>query len=276
MHVPARPFVRVLVHILLLMGLIPMLLPFGWMMSSAFKSLPEVMQIPPTLVPRLPTLQNFAEVFRHFPFARYLFNSVAVAAIVVGSVVLTSALAGYAFSKFAFPGRDLIFFAMLASLAIPFQVRVIPLYLMAIHFRLVDTLAGVSFPWLFDAFGIFLMRQFMQTVPPDLIETARLDGASEPFIFLRIVLPIMRPALATLAVFTLVGNWEEFMWPLIVTHSEVSRTLPVGLQSFGDQYFSNVHWQMAGALISVTPLVIAFALFQRTFIQGITLKTLRS
>jgi len=266
---------RLLAYAFLLLGLVPMLLPFAWMLSSAFKPLPEVMQVPPTWIPRHPTWDNFTAVFRQFPFGRYLLNSLIVAAVVVGAVLLVSAVAGYAFAKFEFPGRDLIFLAMLASLMVPFQVRMIPLYLMAIRLHLVDTLTGVSFPWLFDAFGIFLMRQFMRTVPSELIEAARIDGAGEPYIFVRIVLPLVRPALAALGIFTLVGNWEEFLWPLIVTTSEASRTLPVGLQSFSEQYMSNIHWQMAGAMIAVAPLVVAFFLFQRQFIQGIALSGLK-
>jgi len=275
MDLSARPLMKIVVYGFLVVGLVPMLLPFAWMLSSAFKPLPEVMQVPPTWVPHRPTIENFGAVFRQFPFGRYVLNSVIVAAVVVVSVLLISATAGYAFSKFEFPARDVIFMAMLASLMVPFQVRMIPLYLMTIRLHLVDTLAGVSFPWLFDAFGIFLMRQFMRTVPSELIEAARIDGAGEMYIFARIVLPLVRPALAALGIFTLVGNWEEFLWPLIVTNSEASRTLPVGLQSFSEQYMSNIHWQMAGAVIAVVPLVIAFFLFQKQFIQGIALTGLK-
>lgn len=262
-------------YVLLVAGAIPMVLPLAWMVSSALKPLHEVMVVPPTWVPKEPTLDNFVVVFTQLPFGRYLFNSVVVAAVVVVGVVLTSSMAGYALAKFSFRGREALFMAMLASLMVPFQVRMIPLYLLAIKLKVVDTLAGVSFPWLFDAFGIFLMRQFMRTIPTDLIEAARIDGASEPRIFFRIVLPLTRPALAALGIFTLVANWEEFLWPLIVTNSDASRTLPVGLQSFSDQYIANIHWQMAGATVAVAPLLVAFLLFQRQFIQGIALTGLK-
>lgn len=266
---------RALIYGLLAVAAVPMALPLVWMLSSALKPLPEVMVVPPTWIPRQPTFDNFVVVFTQLPFGRYLLNSVVVAAIVVVGVVVTSSMAGYAFAKFPFRGRELLFMAMLASLMVPFQVRMIPLYLMAIKLRLVNTLAGVSFPWLFDAFGIFLMRQFMRTIPTDLIEAARIDGASEPRIFFTIVLPLTRPALAALAIFTLVANWEEFLWPLIVTNSDASRTLPVGLQSFSDQYIANIHWQMAGATVAVAPLLVAFFVFQRQFIQGIALTGLK-
>ncbi len=266
---------RTLIYGLLAVAAVPMALPLVWMLSSALKPLPEVMVVPPTWIPRQPTVDNFVVVFTQLPFGRYLLNSVVVAGVVVVGVVVTSSMAGYAFAKFPFRGRELLFMAMLASLMVPFQVRMIPLYLMAIKLRLVNTLAGVSFPWLFDAFGIFLMRQFMRTIPTDLIEAARIDGASEPRIFFTIVLPLTRPALAALAIFTLVANWEEFLWPLIVTNSDASRTLPVGLQSFSDQYIANIHWQMAGATVAVAPLLVAFFIFQRQFIQGIALTGLK-
>ncbi|MEW6047476.1 MAG: carbohydrate ABC transporter permease [Bacillota bacterium] len=266
---------RTLLYLVLIIGAIPMLLPLAWMLSSAFKPLPEVMVVPPYLIPKQPTPDNFVVVFTQLPFGRYLLNSVVVAVVVVAGVVFVSSMAGYALAKFPFRGREALFMAMLASLMVPFQVRMIPLYLMAMNLHIVNTLAGVAFPWLFDAFGIFLMRQFMRTIPTDLIEAARIDGASEPRIFFTIVLPLTRPALAALGIFTLVANWEEFLWPLIVTNSDASRTLPVGLQSFSDQYIANIHWQMAGATIAVAPLLIAFLIFQRQFIQGIALTGLK-
>lgn len=267
--------VRLLLYALLVGGAIPMVLPLVWMLSSAVKPLSEVMKVPPSLIPEQPTLDNFAVVFTQLPFGRYLANSVIVAVIVVVGVVFVSAMAGYALAKFPFRGREVLFMAMLASLMVPFQVRMIPLYLMSMKLHLTDTLAGVAFPWLFDAFGIFLMRQFFHTIPTDIIEAARIDGTSEPRIFFEIVLPLTRPALAALGIFTLVANWEEFLWPLIVTNSDVSRTLPVGLQSFSDQYIANIHWQMAGATIAVAPLLIAFLIFQKQFIQGIAMTGLK-
>jgi multiple sugar transport system permease protein len=272
---PARPGIKVAAYVLLTLGAIPMLVPFVWMVSSAFKPLPEVMRIPPTWIPVHPTGANFVVLFSQLPFGRYFLNSVLVAALVVAGVLVVSAMAGYAFSKFRFPGQDLLFIVMLASLMVPFQVRMIPLYLLSIRLHLTDTLLGVAFPWLFDAFGIFMMRQFIQTIPTDLIEAARIDGAGEIRIFWTIVLPLIRPALAALGIFTLVGNWEEFLWPLIVTSSDSSRTIPVGLQRFSEQYMSNIHWQMAGATVAVAPLIIAFFFFQKQFIQGIALTGLR-
>jgi len=248
-----------------------MLLPLAWMVSSAFKPLYEVMLIPPTWIPREPTLDNFRAVFEQFPFARYIFNSVVVATVVVISTLVTSAMAGYALAKFDFPGRNVLFIAILASLMIPFQVRMIPLYQMIVAFHWVDTLQAVIFPWLVDAFGIFLMRQFILTIPTELLDAARIDGASELRIFWQIVLPLTRPALSALAIFTFFGNWEEFLWPLIVSSSHATRTLPVGLQAFSEQYGTNTHWQMAGALIATLPVLVLFFVLQKQFVEGITL-----
>ncbi len=219
---PSRGAV-VLAHAFLVAGALGMLLPLAWMLGASFKPLAEVMQVPPTWIPAEPTLDNYRQVFLQFPFARYLLNSVIVATVVVISVLLTSAWAGYSFAKFDFPGKKVLFFLILSSLMIPFQTRMIPLYKMSVHLGLVDTWAGVTFPWLVDAFGIFLLRQFVVTIPSELIEAARIDEASEPRIFWRIVLPLSKQALSALAIFTFTWNWKEFLWPLIVSTSAASQ-----------------------------------------------------
>lgn len=275
MDLPGHPVVKALVYVSLILGSIPMLLPFAWMLSAAFKPLDEVIRVPPTWIPERPTLDNFLQGFSQFPFWRYFLNSVIVSGVVVLGVLFTSTTAGYAFAKFAFPGRDVLFVLFLASLMVPFQVRMIPLFLLTDRLGLADTLAGVAYPWLFDAFGVFLMRQFIRTIPDELVEAARIDGASEPRIFLTVILPLIRPALAALAIFTFVASWEEFLWPLIVSNSDRSRTLPVGLQVFNEQYGANIHWQMAVALIASLPMILLFLFFQRQFIRGIALTGLR-
>lgn len=264
-----------MVYGILILGSALMLLPFIWMVSAAFKPLDEVIRVPPTWLPERPTLDNFTQGFGQFPFWRYFFNSLVVSGIVVLGVLFTSTTAGYAFAKFSFPGRDFLFILFLASLMVPFQVRMIPLFLLTDRLGLVDTLAGVAYPWLFDAFGVFLMRQFIRTIPDELIEAARIDGASEPRIFFTVILPLVRPAVAALAIFTFVASWEEFLWPLIVSNSDRSRTLPVGLQVFNEQYGANIHWQMAVALVASLPMIFLFLFFQRQFIRGITLTGLK-
>lgn len=248
-----------------------MLLPLAWMTSAAFKPLSEIIQVPPTWIPHHFTLDNFRGALSQFPVARYFWNSLVTTTIIVFGVLTTSAMAGYALTKLRWPGREAVLIVFLSALMIPFQVRMIPLYRIATTFHLIDTYAGVIFPWLFDAMGIFLMRQFISGIPDELIEAARIDGASEGTILLRVVLPNTRPALSALAIFTFSWAWEEFLWPLLVSSSDATRTLPVGLQYFSEQYGLNIHWQMAGALLAVAPVLIVFLLMQRQFIEGITL-----
>lgn len=264
-----------LLYLALIAGAVIMLLPLIWMFSSASKPLGEVMRIPPTWIPEQPTFDNFKAVFNQVPFARYYLNSIVVALIVIFSVLLSSSLAGYVFAKFEFPGKNLIFMMILASLMVPFQVRMIPLYRISLRLGLNDKLLGVAFPWLVDAFGIFLLRQFMLTIPGELIEAARIDGTSEFGIFWRIVLPNCKQALSALAIFTFSWNWEEFLWPLIISSSNASRTIPIGLQSFAEQYGSNVHWQMAGAVVAIVPLLIVFVALQKQFVEGIAMTGLK-
>lgn len=267
----AKYFGRFLIYLGLILGSIIMLLPLVWMTSAAFKPLNEVMKIPPTWIPQEPTLNNFTEVFQQFPFARYLLNSIIVAVVVVISTLITSAMAGYALAKFKFPGQSFIFILIISSLMVPFQVRMIPLFRMVVAFEWTDTLWAVIFPWLIDAFGIFMMRQFMLSIPSELLDAARIDGAGEFRIFWQIALPLTTPALSALSIFTFLGNWEEFLWPLIVSSSSAIRTLPVGLQGFAEQYGTNTHWQMTGALIATLPVLILFFILQKQFVQGITL-----
>lgn len=252
-----------------------MLLPLAWMLSAAFKPLAEVLQVPPTWIPAEPTFGNFVAVFERFPFARYVLNSVLVSAAVVCFVVTTSALAGYALAKFRFTGQKVLFLVFLGSLVVPFQSRMISLYALSLDLHISNTLMGVIFPWVVDAFGIFLMRQYMLTIPDELIHAARIDGASELRIFWSVVLPLTKPALATVAIFSFLGSWEEFLWPLIVTNDDTARTLPVGLQTFSSLYSAQVQYQMAGAVIATLPMIVAFMLFQRQIIAGIALTGLK-
>jgi multiple sugar transport system permease protein len=253
-----------------------MLLPFFWMITASFKSLNEVIQIPPQWLPRQWDFRNYAEVFRQQPlFGRYFLNSVIVAAVTVASVLITSSLAGYAFAKYNFRGKNVLFVFVLSTMMIPFQIRMVPLFVMVSGWKLLDTYPGLILPGLVDAFGIFLMRQFIASIPTDLIDAARIDGASEPGIFLRIILPLIQPALSALAIFTLIGNWESFLWPLLITNSDELRTLPIGLALFSGRYLQRFDLQMAAATIAVLPMVLAFFVLQRRFVEGFTLTGLK-
>ena len=257
------------IYLALAIGAVIMLAPLVWMVLASFKSLPEILTYPPTILPRELRNENYVTVITRSDFPRYFLNSTIVAAISVVSVLITSSLAGYAFAKFRFPGRNLLFILVLATLMIPFQVRVIPLYVLASDLGLLDTYAGLVLPGLVDAFGIFLMRQFMQTIPTDLIEAARADGASEPRIFMTIVLPLVTPALSALAIFTLIVSWESFLWPLLVASSSELYTLPLGLGQFAGRFLTRVDLQMAASTLTVLPLLLVFLFMQRRFIEGI-------
>lgn len=264
-----------LAYIILIAGAVVMLLPLFWMVSAAFKPLDEIIRTPPTWIPIHPTLANFQGAFQQFPFARYMWNSIWTTFIIVTTVLVTSATGGYALSKFQFPGRDVIFIVLLSSLMIPFQSRMIPLYQMMVKLHLVNTYTGVVFPFLFDAMGIFLMRQFMLGLPDELSEAARIDGANEGVVFMRVVLPQVKPALSALAIFTFSWVWEEFLWPIIITNSDATRTVPVGLQYFAEQYGTRIDLQMAGALLAVLPVLVVFLILQRQFVEGITMTGLK-
>lgn len=271
-----RALGRLSLYLVLGLGAVLMLLPFFWMITASFKSLNEVIQIPPQWLPRQWDFRNYAEVFRQQPlFGRYFLNSVIVAAVTVASVLITSSLAGYAFAKYNFRGKNVLFVFVLSTMMIPFQIRMVPLFVMVSGWKLLDTYPGLILPGLVDAFGIFLMRQFIASIPTDLIDAARIDGASEPGIFLRIILPLIQPALSALAIFTLIGNWESFLWPLLITNSDELRTLPIGLALFSGRYLERFDLQMAAATIAVLPMVLAFFVLQRRFVEGFTLTGLK-
>ena len=273
---PLAWLTQILFYAILIFGAVAMVLPFFWMLSASFKPLSEVLSFPPTWLPKNPSFRNYAEVFRQQPlFGRYFLNSVIVAAATVVSVLITSSLAGYAFAKFEFPGKRLIFIFILSTMMIPFQIRMVPLFVMLSGWKLADTYLGLIVPGLVEAFGIFLMRQFMASIPNDLMDAARIDGASEPGIFFRIVLPLTQPALSALAIFTLIGNWESFLWPLLITNSEEMRTLPIGLSLFASRYLARYDLQMAANTITILPMILVFLVLQRRFIEGVTLTGLK-
>lgn len=260
---------NLLTYAALSVGAVIMLAPLIWMVLASFKSLPEILTYPPTVLPKSLRTAAYQTVLTESNYPRYFLNSVIVASISVISILFTSSLAGYAFAKFRFPGRNVLFIVVLATLMIPFQVRVIPLYVLASDLGILNSYAGLVLPSLVDAFGIFLMRQFMQSIPTDLMDAARADGASEPRIFVSIVLPLVKPALSALAIFTLIVSWESFLWPLLVASSTELYTLPLGLGQFAGKFLTRVDLQMAASTLTVLPLLIVFLIMQRRFIEGI-------
>lgn len=263
-----------IVGIMLAIGGLLVSIPFIWMILSAFKPESEVMQLTPTLLPQDFTLENFQNLFVNMNFALYLKNTLIVVLWSFFGLIL-NAMAGYAFAKFEFKGRNKLFFLVLATMMIPGQVTMIPVYLILNQMQLTNTMAGIVLPGLVGAFGIFLFRQFMSTIPDELLEAARLDGASELRVFLQIVLPMAKPILAVQGILTFIAGWNSFLWPLIIANDESLYTLSVGLQLLKGQYGGNFALQMAGSTFMVVPIIIIFILFQRYIIDGYTISGMK-
>lgn len=256
-------------HLVLTMMALTSLAPFVWMVLASFKPLEEVEQINP-----LPTVwhpENYARVFEQIPFARYYFNSVFIAAWVTFLQCLTSAMAAYAFARLRWKGRDTVFRLYLATLMIPGVVTMIPNYTLMVWLHLLDSYVGLIVPAAFSAFGTFLLRQFMLTIPPSLDEAAKIDGATHWQIFWDVIMPLSRAGLITLAIFTFMGNYGSFFWPLILIKSDHLRTLPIGMLYFDTNYGRQTNLIMAASVMNIIPLVVLFVVSQRFLVRGIQL-----
>ena len=272
---PSKPanMGQVLRWLLLFLGGILMVMPIVFMISTSLKWPHEVYDL--NLIPNEPTIENYTYVLEDGRFFGWFTNSLFIAVITTISNVLFDSLVGYTLCKFRFPGRYIIFIAILSTLMIPTEMLVIPWYLMSQQLGWLDTYWGIMFPGLMTAFGTFLMKQFFETVPDDFLEAARIDGLNELQIWWTVAMPLVKPALAALAIFVFLGNWTAFIWPLIVTNSVEMYTLPVGLSTFGDE--ADVQWEliMTGAAISTLPTLIVFLVFQRYIIQGVVMAGLK-
>jgi multiple sugar transport system permease protein len=259
---------------LLALGAVLTAFPFFWMLTTSLKPLAESYNYPPTVLPSTVTLGSYIRLFGDFDFGRYLVNTVVV--VMIGFVgMFFVAAAGYAFAKFRFRGKGLLFIVVLATLIVPIQVTMIPTYLILNSLQLTNTLPGIALPTLVSAFNIFLFRQFMTTIPDELLEAARLDGAGELRILWSIVLPLSRPIIAVGAVLTFITGWNSFIWPLIIANDQQNYTLSVGISLLNKQLSINPPLQMAGASLMVIPIVIVFVIFQRYIVQGFTMSGLR-
>jgi multiple sugar transport system permease protein len=246
-----------------------MLAPFFWMISTSLMDELEVYQFPPPLVPDSPQWDNYVGALTARPFGRYFFNSFVFAAIVVAGQLVTSATAGYAFSRLRFRGRDQLFLAYLSTMMVPAVVVLIPRFLLIDALGWVDTYVGLVSTELVSVWGIFLMRQYFRSVPRELEDAARIDGARPWRIFFNIALPLAKPALATLALFGFIEAWKNLLWPLIATRSIDMRTVEVGIASFHGTFVTNWPYQMAAAVTAIVPIIILFAFTQRFFVRGI-------
>mgnify|MGYP002399757008 CR=1 FL=1 len=272
-------------YLLLLLGGLCMIVPFLWMLSTSFKPNPEIYTT--SLIPQHPTLTNYTNVLEKTHFPRWFLNSLITAGITTLSVAFFDSLAGFVLAKYNFPGKRAIFIMILSTLMVPTEMLVLPWYLMSVNNHWVrgdvtgigDYAVGywsIMFPGLMSGFGVFLMRQFFESIPDDLFDAARIDGVSEFGLYWRIGLPSVRPAIAALCIFTFLGNWNAFLWPLIITNADKLRTIPVGISFFSSDVGSAYDLIMASASLATLPVVIVFAIFQRQIIRGIALTGLKS
>ena len=262
---------RLALHLLLLTGSVVMLLPFVWMVSTSLKEPGDVFLYPPQWIPQPVVWENYRETTTVMPFGRFYLNSAIQAVSVTILQLLTASLAAFAFARLRFRGRDALFLLYLATMMIPFPVTMIPNFVIMRYLNWIDTFQALILPPAFSAFSTFLLRQYFMSIPTELDDAARVDGASSFRIWWQIMLPLSGPALATLAIFAFLGQWNNFLWPLIITNSEKMQTLPVGLAAFQGQYSIQWNLLMAGSVIAVLPILVIYIVGQKWFVRGITL-----
>jgi ABC-type glycerol-3-phosphate transport system permease component len=264
---------KAVIWFILAVGAIVMMTPIIFMFSASFKYGDEIFSL--NLIPSEPTLSNYIYLFEETSFFTWMKNSFIVSSVVTISVLFFDALIGYTLCKFRFRGRKIIFIAILSTLMIPTEMLVIPWYVLSKNLGLIDSYFGLMFPGLMSGFGVFLMKQFFENVPNDLIDAARIDGVGEFKIFIEIALPLVAPALSALAIFTFLGNWTAFLWPMIVTTSADLYTIPVGLASFSGEFQTEWEMIMTGAAVASLPTLFVFLFLQRYIIRGIILGSLK-
>ncbi|MCO5216749.1 MAG: carbohydrate ABC transporter permease [Thermomicrobiales bacterium] len=268
-----RKLSQIALVVILLLGGLMMIFPFVWMISSSFKRPQDLYSL--SLIPPVFTLDSYRTVLNDTSYVRWFTNSLIIATITTISVAFFDSLAGYTLAKFKFPGVTIIFVLILSTLMVPTEMLVIPWFMMSIELHWTNSYWGVMFPGVISAFGVFLMRQFFMGVPNELLDAARLDGFNEFQIFWKIALPLVKPALAALCIFTFLGNWNAYIWPLIVIRSEEMRTLPVGVAFFSSENQAAFDLIMAAASLATVPVIIIFLIFQKQIIKGIALAGLK-
>ncbi len=266
---------RGLLYILLILGGLVMIVPFAWMISTSLKSGQYVLSMPPQLIPNPATLDSYRRIFELYPIGRMLFNSLFVAILTTIGQLITCSMAAYAFARLKFRGQNLVFLLYLATLMVPFQVTITPLFILMRIFGWINTYQGLILPGVFSAFGTFMLRQAFMTIPTEYEEAAYMDGASPLTIFLKIILPLSKPALATLSVFAFMGSWNSFMWPLFIVREETLMTLPVGLATLQGRWLTEWNLVMAGAVITVLPMLLLYLFAQKYLVQGYVMSGLK-
>lgn len=260
---------RAILYILLAIGALFMLFPFVWMIITSLKMPEEVLAMPPVIFPSKLDFKNFIDIFTDKPFGIYFFNSVLVTALVTIMQVFTSALAGYAFTRFEFKGKNAIFMIFLGTMMIPMEVTLVPNYFILKNLEWLDTYFALIIPWGASVFGIFLMRQFMMSLPRELFEQAQMDGCTHWQILWKIVFPMSKPVFVSVAIFSMLGSWNAFLWPLIMTNSQNMYTLPVGLSVFASEFATRFNLMMAAAVVATLPVLVIYFFAQNYFEEGI-------
>jgi multiple sugar transport system permease protein len=260
---------RILLYALLIIGALIALVPMLWMLSASLMPAGEASTFPPHFLPSRVTLEHYTALFTRLNLGRYLLNSAFIAIVVTTASLAVNSMAGYAFAKLRFRGRDRLFRGLSAGLVLPVQVSMLPLFLLLKNLGLINTYWGVIIPGLASIFGIFLVRQYALSIPDEMLDAARVDGASEFRIFWSIVVPGILPILATLAIWTFLATWNDFMWPLIVLSDESHYTLPVALANLSGEHVQDTELMMAGSVITVIPVLLVFLFLQRYYIQGV-------
>ena len=264
--------IKSFIYIFLIAGAVTMALPYIWMFVTSIKPIGEIQTYPPSFIVKNPTIEPYKDLFKMVPMARYLFNSLFVAGSITLFNVFATSLAGYAFAKHKFWGRDVIFFLFVGSLMIPWQVNILPGFIIVKNLGWLNTYRGLIIPSMaWCAFGIFLNRQYIYSIPDDLIDAAKIDGCSEFTIYVKVILPLIKPVLATLAIFTFLQQWNNFVWPLVITHTSEMRTIPLALAVLTGQFGANYGMVMAGAVVATLPMLVVYLLFQKYIIKGIAL-----
>ncbi|MBU1324156.1 MAG: carbohydrate ABC transporter permease [Alphaproteobacteria bacterium] len=258
----------VLANLAVVVLVVIVLFPLVWMVSVSFMSQGEAATFPPPLLPSKPTLEHYRDLFVTQGMGRYMLNSLILATLATILALLFTVPAGYAFAKLRFAGRERLFQLLVAALVVPAQIGTLPLFLMLKSMGLVNTYAGALVPWLASIFGLFLVRQYSLSIPDEMLEAARVDGASEGQIFRRVVLPTLQPIVVTLALFVFLGSWNDFLWPLIVLTDQSNYTLPVALAAMSREHVQDAEMMMAGAVLTVAPVLILFLALQRYYIRG--------
>ncbi|SDM88249.1 multiple sugar transport system permease protein [Paenibacillus sp. yr247] len=265
------PYRNLLSHLILIVAAVVLMFPFVWMLSGSFKDNLEVVRMPPNLIPDTFKFSNYVEITKYFPIYRFLGNSVGISLVTTAAQIVVCAMAAFVFAKIPFRGRETLFVLYLITMMIPMQVTMTPLFIVFQKLHLTNTYLGLILPGIFSAYGTFLLRQHIMTIPDPLIEAARMDGASYVRVFMSIILPFSKPALATLAIFAFMASWNNFLWPLIITSDKELMTLPIGLSKLQGRWATEWNILMAGNVISFIPIFIVFLFASKYFIKGMTM-----